>query len=370
MRVAAYTHLHRARNPTGVGQHLIEMLRGLSHAPGIDLCVIAPWRQLDKAGRVPADNPLADIPARGLPGSRRLLEGIWERFNVPKVDLWCGEADWIYTPAEAYVASRKPRLAVTVHDLHAFETKLPWSNTPEHRAFRRRWLGMFGPIINHADCLLTVSEFTRRRLIELLGADAKRIAVVGNGAGSAYFDLPEDPNFREFRDEPFVIVIGGLTLRKGGDLVICAAKELRREVPELRVLVVGTGESELDAAAATLPNVTLLGYVETPRLVQLLRRAVAMMFLSRYEGFGIPVAEAMAAGTPVVASRWAALPETVGDAGLLVDAGNAVEVAAAVKLLLSDGSARADLRARGRKRAEGYRWQWCVERLVAALRER
>src|SRR6267378_5613007 len=109
MRVAAYTHLHRTRTPTGVGQHLIEMVRGLWCAPGVELCVIAPRRQLDKAGRIPADNPLAGIPARGLPANSRLLEGMWERFDLAKVDRWCGEADWVYAPAEAYIAARRPR---------------------------------------------------------------------------------------------------------------------------------------------------------------------------------------------------------------------------------------------------------------------
>ena len=93
-----------------------------------------------------------------------------------------------------------------------------------------------------------------------------------------------------------------------------------------------------------------------------------MMFLSRYEGFGMPLAEAMAANTPVIASRCAALPEIVGEAGLLVDAENAGEVAAAIKMLSSDRAAWADLSVRGRQRAEAYRWEFCVERLLTALR--
>jgi glycosyltransferase involved in cell wall biosynthesis len=78
----------------------------------------------------------------------------------------------------------------------------------------------------------------------------------------------------------------------------------------------------------------------------------------------------MAAGTPVVASRWSALPEVVGDAGLLVDAENASEVVAAIKMLSTDAAARKELRARGKKRAESYRWSDCVDRLVSALRGR
>jgi glycosyltransferase involved in cell wall biosynthesis len=345
------------------------MVHGLWCTPGVDVTILAPRKQLDKACRIPSDNPLAGIPACGLPLDRRWFEAMWECLDTPKVDRWCDGADWVYTPTEAYIATRRPRLAVTVHDLHAFETNLPWSNTPEHQTFRRRWAGMFGPIIKQADCILAVSEFTRGRLIELLGAKAEQIAVVGNGVETAYFDARDGGEISELRGGVYLVVIGGLTRRKGGDLVLRVAQVLRREVPEFQILIAGVGETELEAAAAELPNVTCLGFVDTPKMVHLLRGAVAMMFLSRYEGFGIPVVEAMAVGTPVIASRWGALPEVVGDAGLLVDAGNPAEVVAAVKMLLWDMGARAEFSSRGRKRAEGYRWKRCVERLLAVLRE-
>jgi glycosyltransferase involved in cell wall biosynthesis len=293
---------------------------------------------------------------------------MWRRINLPKIDHWCGDADWVYAPCEAYVAAKRPRLAVTVHDLHAFEPDLPWSGTPAHQAFRRRWAEMFRPIVRRADRILAVSAFTERRLVELLGVDPRRITVVGNGVDPVYFDPTGGPPPSEL-SEPYVLVVGGLTQRKGGDLVLGAAQALQRWMPQLCVGIVGFGEPELERKAAALPNVTLLGFVETERLALLLRGAVGMMLLSRYEGFGIPVVEAMAAGAPVIVSRWGALPEVAGDAGVLVDAENAGEVVAAIAMLSNDAAVRRDLQARGRERAEGYRWDRCVERLVAALRK-
>jgi glycosyltransferase involved in cell wall biosynthesis len=370
VKVAAYVHLHRAWTPTGVGLHLIRMVQGLHDRPDVELTVIAPRNQLDSACRIPAEHPLAGIPAQGMPLERRWLEIMWQRFDLPKADRWCDGADWVYVPAEAYVATKRPKLAVTVHDMHAFETDLPWSNTPEHQAFRRRWIRMFRPILEHADCILTVSQFTQRRLIELLGVKPDRIAVVGNGVDAAYFEPPLDKAPEQYLEEPYVLVVGGLTRRKGGDLVLKVAALLSREMPRIRVVVAGNGEAALNHQAAALQNVTRLGFVDTPQLVRLLRGAVAMMFISRYEGFGIPVVEAMAAGAPVVASRFGALPEVTGDAGLLVDAENACHVVAAIRTLSTDAAARRELCARGRKRAEGYRWKDCVGRLVSALRER
>jgi glycosyltransferase involved in cell wall biosynthesis len=294
----------------------------------------------------------------------------WRRLDLPKLDRWCEDADWVYSATEAYIAVRGPRLAVTVHDLHALEPNLPWSNTPEHQAFRRRWSRMLHPIIRRADCILTVSEFTRRRLTELLGVKENRIAVVGNGVDPVYYDPPSNAQWGELPEEPYIAVVGGLTRRKGGDLVLKVAALLQREMPGFRVIVAGFGEAALNRQAAALPNVTLLGFVETPRLAQLLRGATAMMFLSRYEGFGIPVVEAMAAGAPVIASRCGALPEVVGDAGLLVDAEAPCQAVAAIRMLSRDAAARQEFRIRGKKHAEAYRWNGCVDRLLSALRAR
>jgi glycosyltransferase involved in cell wall biosynthesis len=371
MKVTVYAQLHRSvASPTGVGQHILHMVQGLRRAEGVDVNILAPRNQLDRAGCVPVANSLSGIPARALPLDRRWLERMWERLNAPKADRWCPDADWVYTPTEAYIAVQRPRLAVTVHDLHAFEPDLPWSGTPEHQTFRRRWTKMFAPIIKHADCVLAVSEFTRRRLIELLAVDPDRIAVVGNGVEEAYFDRSNSEKADELGVDPYVMIVGGLTRKKGGDLVLRVAEVLAREMPRMRILVAGKGEEAFTDPASRLVNVRLLQYVETPRMVDLLCGATALMVLSRYEGFGIPAAEAMAAGTPVISSRCGALPEVVGEAGILVDAENVGEIVAAIKLLSTDRRAREELCARGRKQAEEYRWNRCVERLVRALRER
>src|SRR5215475_11076433 len=276
MRVAAYTHLHRALNPTGVGHHTIQMVRGLHGTPGVQLTVIAPQNQLDRAGRIPNRNALAGIPARGLPLDRRWLERLWERLDAPKADRWCENPDSIYTPTEAYVATRRARFAVTVHDLHAFEPGLPWSNTSSHRSLQRRWTAMFRPIVRRADRILAASEFTRRRLVELLGARDDRITIVGNGVDQAFFAASAE-NQIAHAIRRNIVVIGGLTRRKGGDLVLRVARELRRHLPDLRVVVAGAGEKEFDVAATELNNIVCLGFVPEAELVRLLQGALAMM---------------------------------------------------------------------------------------------
>jgi hypothetical protein len=162
---------------------------------------------------------------------------------------------------------------------------------------------MMSPIIQNAACILTVSEFTRGRLCELLKVDPGRVAVIGNGIDPLYFAAPgcaeapspeTDPAQIGLGGRPYVVVVGGLTRRKGGDLVLQVAQILQREQPEMRILVAGKGEPAFSAPASDLGNVVLLQHVPTIQLVKLLRGAMAAVMLSRYEGFGIPVVEAMA----------------------------------------------------------------------------
>jgi glycosyltransferase involved in cell wall biosynthesis len=134
------------------------------------------------------------------------------------------------------------------------------------------------------------------------------------------------------------------------------------------VWVAGASEPEFVAAAGAHPNVKHLGYrgIDTG-LPELLRGAAALLFLSRYETFGIPAAEAMAAGTPAIVSHHAGLPEVVGPDGLVVDGDQPDDVADLVLRLIADAPFRADVVERGRRRSLDHTWANCADRVCAAL---
>ena len=226
------------------------------------------------------------------------------------------------------------------------------------------------PILQRAACIVTVSEFTRGRLRALLGVDPQRVAVVGNGVDPLYLEAPSGAIDTPSDVSPYVLVVGGLTRRKGGDLILRLAAVLARELPQMRVVVAGTGEQELVDAARRHGNVTLLPHVPTRTLVGLLHGATAALCLSRYEGFGMPVLEAMAAGAPVIASRCGALPEVVADAGILVDGEDSHKVAEAIAWLSADPGAREEYRRRGKARAEASSWDRSRRSTQRSLKER
>jgi glycosyltransferase involved in cell wall biosynthesis len=225
-----------------------------------------------------------------------------------------------------------------------------------------------GPAARHARRIMTVSEFSKKRTVELLNIPAEKIVVVGCGAEQAYFDIYEQDPATLARPcpEPYLLVIGGLNLRKGGVHVLAVAEELRRRGSELRILIAGPND-HLKERVKDYPNVRLLGFVPDEELPTLLRGATGLLFLSYYEGFGIPAAEAMAAGVPAIVSDRSSLPEVVGNAGFVFGLSDFRAIAALADNLLRDRGFRENYVLLGRQRAMQFRWPACVDRLLKGL---
>jgi len=361
-RICAYVQMNRLRNPTGVGRHICAMVRGLERLPASQVSLLLSKRQ---SRLIPVDEYFLTKRVHTFSTSPGIMQRSWVGLNWPPIERWVEDCDWVYCPAESYVPCRKARLAVTVHDLHPFEKELPWSKAIGHRKFALKWRILFSRIVEEAELLLVVSEFTKSRLITLLGVDEKAIRVIGNGVEDLFFGHAGE--FVECNIEPqhYIIVVGGLTLRKGGDLVISLAEKLLAENSDLRIVVVGKSERWLTKQAARLTNIVQRPSASDTELHCLLSNSLCLFFPSRYEGFGIPVIEAMAAGTPAIISDQAALREVSGDAGVVVgSAGAAFE---AIRNFQSNTRLRDYYVARGRTRAEGFRWHACVSRLKEAL---
>jgi len=170
-------------------------------------------------------------------------------------------------------------------------------------------------------------------------------------------------------EAPYTLVIGGLRQKKGGDYVLGVAKALLERKSNLKILVAGELETDYIEAAKAHSNISLLGMISDEDLPRLLRQASSLLFLSLYEGFGMPALEAMAVGTPAIVSNRASLVEVVGDAGIVVNPEETDAIAEILINLEANPSVAQEYVRRGRKHAAEHTWLRCVNRVVTALQE-
>jgi glycosyltransferase involved in cell wall biosynthesis len=250
---------------------------------------------------------------------------------------------------------------VTVHDLI-------YARYPEaHAGIRSLGMRLLVPLaVRRADRVIADSESTRRDLIELLRTSGERIDVVPLGLGAVQRDEP--PTASEVRsdfdlgDRAVVLSLSAKRPHKNLGALIGA---LALIPTDRRPLLVLPGyptwhEGELRARARELgvaDDVRFLGWLGSREIEGLWEVASAFVFPSLYEGFGLPVLEAMARGVPVACSNAASLPEVAGDAALLFDPGDEATIARAIETLLSDPAEAERLRAAGRERAATFTWE-------------
>lgn len=229
----------------------------------------------------------------------------------------------------------------------------------------RRWAA------RQAHRLLTISEASRRDIVQIYRIPAERITVTHLAAAPACRPIPRDQAWQRLKGryplaEPFLLAVGGFEAQKNLQELVRAFGTLKRKGPLPHVLVLAGAIPAGPEVAALVHeavvagcqrDVIFLGFIPENDLPALYSAADALAYPSRHEGFGLPVLEAMACGTPVVAGRGGAVPEVAGDAALLVDPGEAGELQEALWRVLTDPRLREDLATRGLARARQFSWE-------------
>lgn len=304
----------------------------------------------------PVRLPLAAIE----PGRAGRMTGyLWEQVELPR-----HAAGGCLLNLGNVAPVTHPCQAVMIHDASVFDR--PAGYSWRFRTIQRLLLPR---IARRARWLLAPSAFSAGRLVANGVGSAERFTVIPNGADHLDRTTP-DPSIREaagLAPGRYVLFVGSPHPNKNLDGAIAAMARLGR--PELPLAVVGVRDAAVFAGAGTVagPSAVLLGAVDDAGLAGLYRDALCLLFPSWYEGFGLPPLEAMRLGCPVVASDRAAVPETCGDAAVLVDPDDPAAMAAAIRRIADDGAHRADLAARGRAHAADYTWDCAAARLWAAI---
>ena len=285
--------------------------------------------------------------------------------GYPLIENLVGGADITYLPNINFIATKKP-LVVTVHDLS-------FIRYPQFFSVKQRlWHAAIRPklLLSKAAAVIAVSEHTKEDIMETYGLPGEKIHVV-NPAASPGLEPASQEQQKKVREhyklpESYFLALSALEPRKNLLSIIHAFEKL----PEDTHLAIAGGSGwlnkELFAAASSSPTrerITFLGHIPEYDKAALYSGAMAFVYPSFYEGFGIPPLEAMTCGTPVITSLGSSLGEVVGDAGVLIDPYKPDELHDAMQSMLTDESLRAELIARGKKQASTFTWDKSASRL-------
>ncbi|MFC3199362.1 glycosyltransferase family 4 protein [Parapedobacter deserti] len=269
------------------------------------------------------------------------------------------EADVFYSPSFMPPLYSRIPFVFTIHDLmHLFYY------TPAHRLYYQH---VIARLAARAKQVITVSQFSKGQLVELLGIDEQRITVVYNGVDNAYRE-----NTEVFETErPYFLYIGNR--RKNKNVPAMLAAFARAAIPEdFMFFLSGSADGELSALIAQLGiinRVRFLGFVPEEMLPALYKGAYATLFVSLMEGFGLPVIESMASGTPVLTSAESSLPEISGGAALCVDPHDIASITAGIETLVNDGDRYRLLRTGGLERAALFTWDETASKTWSVITE-
>lgn len=344
--------------PAGAGVYAIELVRATAQRDAHDGYAVftrGGWFDAVAAGKRNWRIERVDAASR----SKRML---WEQTRLPGALSRLGIDVLHSTHHTLPVRPMRARRVVTVHDVTFLH--MPERYPPARRLYMQAMTRLAARV---ADAIIVPSMTVRGDVIDLLHVEGAKVHAVYEAAGEQYHPLERETSMAVARrygvERPYVLSVGSLEPGKNRGRLIRAMHELRREGIDQALLIVGqrAWKYEDDLALARElgmdDRVTFAGYVAQDALPALYAAAEAFAFPSLYEGFGVPVLEAMACGAPVVTSNVSATAEVAGDAALLVEPLSVESIRDGLRSVLTDAALRARLSRRGMERAAGFSWR-------------
>ena len=349
MRIGIDATLIRPDRMTGVERYALSLVRALAALAPDEIVLFVRPDAPDSVASLPVEQHEAPLTYR-LP-----VDQAW----LPLAAAYA-RVDLLHTLAFPTPPLWRGRSAITVHDA------TPWLH-PETSSFGMRWYyrPLYPQALSRAAAVFTVSNAAKADLVATTGVPAERIHVTPNGVDPQFFEAhaPEGPR------APYVLAVGTLEPRKNLPLLLDAFRLLRKQGRDLQLVIVGrAGWAQSLPLGDLAPHVRLTGSVPDGELPALYAGAACFVMPSLYEGFGLPLAEAMAAGVPAVASDIPALREVGGEAVRYANPHEPASFAAAIGAALDDAEGSRLRAAAGRGRARRFRWEACAEATLEVYR--
>lgn len=377
INVAFFSNHFARKSGTGVTRYAQSLVK--SFAALDDLCKVIPvatWSNRDKANLKAFQS---ETGLKLVQTGRWLSPFLWMTIGAPKIEhLLDIPVDIVHVNDMGYVVSTSKPFAVTVHDLGSlihpefFNNNSSWiiQRSLEHA-------------IKKAGAFICVSHATADSLVEYVqgrySVDLSKRTFVSHEGISDTFLQPADlsalvmDNGINFLRQPYILAVGKISPRKNLEMVIRALDKLQSRIPHHLVTVGGDGWDfkgikKLIADLGLTGRVHSLGFVSEETLNALYAKACLFIYPSLFEGFGLPILEAMASGCPVITSNLSSLPEVAGEAALLINPYNLDEMASAIEAICIDSSLASTLQRNGKKRAGQFSWEKCAKETAQIYR--
>lgn len=369
MKIAVNTRLLLANKLDGIGWFTFETLQRIVKAHPEHSFYFIFDRKYD-ASFIFADNIIPVVV--GPPARHIILQYIWFEYSIPHV-LKKIQPDLFISP-DGYNSLRSTfRNLIVIHDLNFehYPEKLPWTI--------RKYYRYFTPLFaKKANRIATVSEFSKNDIVEQYGITSNKIDVIYNGVNESYVPVNQatktslKQKFVEGND--FFIYVGALIDRKNLDNLFKAFDRFKKTSDNsIKLLIVGSkmwSNKQLEITYEAMEHkedVIFTGRLPIEELCSLTASALAMTYVSYFEGFGIPILEAFAAGVPVITSNVTSMPEVAGGAAILVNPYNVDEIASALEQISNNQPLREKLIEKGFERCKNFSWNLSAQNLWLSI---
>lgn len=328
-------------------------------------------------GLEPTDFDLPRVDYRVTRFPKKLLTRMWKHLGAPSAERLAGDVDLLHGTHFELPPSTKIPLVLTVHDVIAL--KRP-DFFPDAKTTKYNTAFLLPDSLRRADRIITVSEHTRRDLVEFFPFVEDRVRVIRHGRPEGISRIDDPATINAMKKNygvkgPYVLYpVGSIGPRKNLERTLGAFAAFKRDFPEHELVLSGVGGfpdslKELAKKLEVSHSVKLVRYEAESDYAAMLSGATFVVYPSLYEGFGMPVVEAFAAGAPVIASNVTSVPEVAGDAAVLVDPEDSDAMAEAMTRFAGSDELRAEYSQKALRRAEDFSWKRAARETLDIYRE-